>query len=550
MPINYTTIREYIPILEKNEKLVRIKRPINKNTELHPLVRWQFIGLPDNERRAFLFENIIDSKGKQYDSPTLVGGLAASTEIYSLGMNCNPKDIPDKWIYASSNPIKPKLVESSPWEEVHIGNTLSEHEGLGEFPIPISTPGFDNAPYFTASSWITKDPDTGIRNVGNYRAQVKGKLKTATNAGFRTDLGRDWIKYQAKGVPQEAACCLGLPPYISYVSSQKFSHDVDELEVAGALKGEPVELTKCKTIDLEVPTSAEIILEGTISIDAMEPEGPFGESHGFMDPRHLRLVFDIKCIQHRINPIYVSIISQLTPSESGKIRGLGREALIYRHLHNECGISDVLRVGVLDVLVDPGQYIVIQMNKKDMFEPWRALHAAQSFREAMGKIIVAVDADIDPKDPFAVNWAICNRAQPHKDMQIADKKPIAHGPVKILMDGGVPNRYDKEDSALLIDATRKADFPPISLPAKEFMERARGIWEDEGLPKLNPRSPWYGYSLGYWPADCEEEARMAISGEHYETGDKMKKQEVRIKPDDSVTSIPDEWAARRRKEGE
>ena len=169
----YKDLRGLIKALEANNKLVRIKREINKDTELMPLVRWQFRGLPEVDRKAFLFENVVDVSGRRYNLPVLVASHAASREVYAIGMMCKPEEIAEKWVEARRHPIKPRIIDNGPvHEEIHLGDNLLEHDGLEEFPVPISTPGFDNAPYLTAANWITKDPETGIRNIGNYRLRA------------------------------------------------------------------------------------------------------------------------------------------------------------------------------------------------------------------------------------------------------------------------------------------------------------------------------------------------------------------------------------------
>src|SRR5688572_9897284 len=173
----YRDLRVHIEALEERGLLRRITQQINKDTELHPLVRLQFRGLPEARRTAFLFENVVDSRGKRFDIPVLVGGLAASEDVYAIGLQCEPHEIVDRWDRALSNPIEPELRETGPVKEViHRGDSLLEHGGLDEFPVPISTPGFDNAPYFNAACWVTKDPESGARNMGMYRAQIKSPL--------------------------------------------------------------------------------------------------------------------------------------------------------------------------------------------------------------------------------------------------------------------------------------------------------------------------------------------------------------------------------------
>ena len=171
----YEDLREFIAALDAHDKLYRIHRQINKDSELQPLVRWQFRGLPEEARRGFLFDNVTDGKGRKYNCRVLVGGLAGSEAIYCLGLKCQPDEVADRWLYAMDHPIDPIIVGSgSCQEEVHTGDDLLSQGGLLEFAIPMSTPGFDNGPYITAGHWITKDPETGRRNVGNYRGLIKG----------------------------------------------------------------------------------------------------------------------------------------------------------------------------------------------------------------------------------------------------------------------------------------------------------------------------------------------------------------------------------------
>src|SRR3989304_5228537 len=110
----YRDLREHITALEERGKLIRIKREINKDTELMPLVRCQFRGLPEKDRKAFLFENVVDAKGKKYAIPVLVASHAASREVYAIGMKCQPDKISEIWAQARSNPVEPRIVPSGP----------------------------------------------------------------------------------------------------------------------------------------------------------------------------------------------------------------------------------------------------------------------------------------------------------------------------------------------------------------------------------------------------------------------------------------------------
>src|SRR5262245_31635252 len=171
-----TDFQQHLATLEAQGLLVRVDRPINKDTEMHPLVRWQFAGgIPEDQRRAFLFTNVVGADGRKFDMPVVVGALAGSPRIYSLGMGKPVDEIEAAWSNAIANPIPPVRVSSPPCQEVVIkGDALrGPGKGLAALPVPISTPGYDAAPYLTATLAVTRDPETGIQNMGTYRGQLK-----------------------------------------------------------------------------------------------------------------------------------------------------------------------------------------------------------------------------------------------------------------------------------------------------------------------------------------------------------------------------------------
>ena len=490
---------------------------------MHPLVRWQFRGLDEAQRRAFYFENIHDAKGKKYDIPVLIGGLAASQRIYALGLMCKEEEVEDIWSKALEKPIEPILVKDGEAQDVvYQGEELTRRGGLYMLPIPISTPGFDNAPYLTAGCWITKDPDNGVRNMGVYRGQIKGPLKTSIMWGSLKHTAIHWEKCNERGVPLDAAIVIGGPPCITYAAVQPVPYGVDEVALAGGLARSPLEMVKCKTVDLEVPAHADIVIEGRIPSDYLEPDGPFGEAHGYLDPGDLNGVFEVTCITHKRNPIYVSMISQLTPSESSKIKQSAYETLALNHLNKEVGVK-ALRVALYEDLLNR-QVAVIQLKKEKPDDTWRALEALLPSR-VIHKIIACVDEDIDPHDAQSLLWAMANRCQPHRDMRIVPNRPLPWNPIRYVADG---EHYDVTDSTLLVDATLKADFPPVALPKRPYMERAREIWEELELPKLNPRPPWSGYSLGMWPQEAAIQAENAVAGNHSQNAEYSAKKGIKV----------------------
>jgi 4-hydroxy-3-polyprenylbenzoate decarboxylase len=190
--------------------------------------------------------------------------------------------------------------------------------------------------------------------------------------------------------------------------------------------------------------------------------------------------------------------------------------------------------------------IVIQMaNGAREAEVWRALRAASSFNQGVGKICVAVDEDIDPEDATALWWAVCYRSRPAQDVEITGHLEKGHAPpfrgtgIERAAEGRdvVGHGDAADDSGMLINACLKEPWPPISLPTKEHMEKALEIWNELGLPKVRPQQPWYGYSLGQWDEELEEEARLALRGEHYRTGEKVAKR--RVKLSDTRAAQPD-----------
>lgn len=531
----YYDLQEHIHNLEKKGLLIRVTREINKDTQLHPLVRWQYRGgLADADRKAFLFENVVDSKGKKYPIPVAVGALAGNREIYAAGMQCSLEEVRGKWDKAMANPIKPVLVENGAvQEEVHMGaEIISEGGGFDEFPVPISTPGFDNAPYTTCTHWITKDPETGIPNMGNYRGHIKLRNKIGV---FPCGLGQDilvhWQKCKDRGIPLQAALVVGAPPVVSYAAVQKVPYGLDEIELAGGLAGEPIRMVKCKTVDLEVPADAEIVFEGLISTDVWEPEGPFGESHGYMHPRQLNPFMEVNCVTHKKNSMWVSFISQVTPSESSVIKKIGYEPLFTEYLQKTLSIKSVVRVAMHEPLTNLRKVIVIQMRTPKEVDVWRALHAVASYHQGVGKILIAVDEDIDPENMDAVMWAMSYRMKPHQDVEIIKGLVKGHAPPF----SGASDSQDvavhadpANESALLINAILKEPFPPVSLPKREYMEEAKQIWEELGLPSITPQAPWFGYSLGQWDSELEEEAELAVRGEYYLTGEKLATRQVKV----------------------
>jgi 4-hydroxy-3-polyprenylbenzoate decarboxylase len=512
----YPDLHEHIAALREAGLLIEVDREINKDTEMHPLVRWQFRGgIDEEDRKAFLFTNVVDSKGRKFDIPVLVCGLAANHKVYTLGMGVPIDKIKETWIHALNNPVPPNVVTNAPCHDlVFEGDDLLSGNGLDAIPVPISTPGWDNAPYTTLSQYITKDPDSGLQNMGNYRGQVKAQRRLGMNPSLelRPGIYTHWQKYRARGERMPAAVILGAPPVITFTSVLKLPETLDELTVAGGLAGGPINVVRARTVDLLVPAEAEVVVEGYIDTEYLEPEAPFGESHGHVNLQEYNAFMDVTAITRRSDAILTSIISQVTPSESSTIKRVGMEPLFLEHLRDKLGIKGVIGVSMHEPLTNIRKVIIVQV-ERDMprTEIWRALYGAASLHRAAGKFVIAVNDDIDPNNADALFWVMAYRANPALDFEILKHRDQGHGPRSLRNDG--------EDAAVLIDATLKEDFPPISLPKREFMENAKVIWEELGLPELTPQAPWHGYSLGEWSDEFDRAAKLATDGEYFRTGE-------------------------------
>src|SRR5262249_19950301 len=507
----YPDLHEHVLALAEAGSLWRGGEPINKDTEMHPLVRWQFRGgIPEPERKAFLFTQPTDSKRRRYDAAVLVAGLAANREVYRIGFGKPLGAIGETWLAAMAAPIPPRLIEDAPCHEIVVTGRELERDGqaLDGLPVPISTPGWDNAPYLSAGHYITRDPDTGIQNVGNYRGQLKAPRRLGMNPSveLRAGIYAHWRKCKARGEPLPCAVVVGCPPVISYASVQKMADDLDEIAVAGAIAGGPINVVRAKTVDLLVPAEAEIVIEGLINTEVLEPEAPFGESHGYVNLQEYNAFMDVTAITRRRNPILTSFISQVTPSESSVIRRTAMEPVFLNHLQSTLSIRGVTRVAMHEPLTSLYAVIGIQFVRGTPdTEVWRALHGAASLHRFAGKWIIAVDEDIDPGNADALFWAMSYRCQPQTDLHLLPHKDPGHGPRG--------PRDEGETAAVLINAMLKGTFAPVALPKREFMENAKAIWERLGLPPLKPESPWHGYDLGYWPDHLERQARMAVASD-------------------------------------
>lgn len=469
----YADLREYLSALENKGKLKRVKKEVDKDWEVAAVCRQLFKKIPPQKRPALLFENV-----KGFQIPIVAGVLGASKEIYAIGLETDSVEgINQKWDRALENPLAPRMVSTGPCKEnIWHGDQVD----LFKLPVPIWTVGEDPGPFFTSPYVITKDPETGNRNVGTYRMQVKGRNKTGFLIGVRQDAAWHLRQNNRQNKPTPVAVVIGTDPSIGYVSVSKMSEALDEFAVAGALRGAPVDLVRCETVPLEVPATAEIVLEGEIPPNALENEGPFGEYTGYMGPAGDQPFFNVKCMTFRNNPVYQAFISQMPPSESSCIRGIGREWPLFKHLKH------TLRFPIKDLRLKEaggsGAYVVVSLHKQFEGQVRQLMYGIWSMRTGFGKITVVVDDDIDIQDDFAIDWALSWRVRPDRDVYIErDVQAVGLDPSQ--GPPTVPQHHPSRQvgSRVAIDATRKHDYPAVSLPPKEHLDRIARNWKEYGI---------------------------------------------------------------------
>ena len=527
-------LQEHLARLTERGLVTVIGKPINKDTELHPLARWQFQGgLRDEERRAFLFTNVVGAKGEKYDIPVLVGGLAASPEIYAAGLGVPVGDIGKVWVKAMAEPVQPVLVNDGPCQQiVETGDDL-KRSGLASLPVPISTPGFGSAPYLTATLCVTKDPDSSIQNMGTYRAALKANDRLGVRMASRLSGAGGYLHWQKyKKLKREMPCAIvvGCAPAVLFTGPQKLAIDVDEMAVAGGLMGAPVRTVRCKTVDLVVPADSEIVIEGLIDTDLLEPEGPFGESHGHVALEDFNMSMRVTAITRKRKPVFLSIVSQVTPSESSVLKKVAYEPMFLEHLRHVLGIRGVTRVVMHEPLTNLRKVIFVQFARgTPRTEVWRGMQGAASLQAQCGKLVIAVSDDIDPENANAIFWSMAYRSDFNTDVLTMPYRSAGHGP---------KSGRAAEEGTLMIDATLKSVMPPLALPAEEYMRRAHKLWQELDLPRITPQSPWHGYELGDWAPEWTAFAQAAVRGDWRASGENtFARRHGNLKPETPVRGV-------------
>jgi UbiD family decarboxylase len=425
----FRDLREFLTLLDSKKDLLRVKKPVDTRFEISAYIR----KTSDRRGPAVFFEKV-----KGHDIP-VVGGVFATRERAFLALECGPQNYVNKFQSALEHPIPLRLVRTGACKEVI---RKGAEVDLSALPIPIFSEK-DPAPFITLGLVISKDPETGKKNTSIYRLQVKGPNRLGIMA---QQLTLQLSKAEAKGEGLPVAIAIGTDPVLPLASQWQAPYGTDEMELAGALRGEAVEVVKAETVDLEVPATAEIVIEGTILPNVREVEGPFGEVSGYYTPANPKPVIEVSAITHRKNPIYQAALTGMPTTENHVLKQIPLEATYYWELKRQHpGVTAVHFPSAGTV----GFIVVIAMKQAQEFEARNVIATMLGTRR--NKIIIVVDDDVDIYDMEKVLWAVATRSQPDEDVVIFPRLTAS------AMDPSV--RRLRVGAGLGIDATKPFGQP-------------------------------------------------------------------------------------------
>ncbi|HEY7167586.1 MAG TPA: UbiD family decarboxylase [Candidatus Binatia bacterium] len=429
----FKDLREFLTLLDEKGELLRTRKPVDVKFEISSYIR----KTSDEQGPALLFHNVRNSK-----MPVL-GGVFATRERAFLALETTPQDYVNKFHNALDHLVQPRLVSDAPCKEViYTGKDVD----LGRLPIPIFSEK-DPAPFITLGLSMSRDPKTGGKNTSIYRLQVKGRNRLGIMA---QQLVRQLVEAEGLGKGLPIAIAIGTDPVLPLATQWMAPYGTDELALAGALRREAVEVVKAETVDLEVPATAEIIIEGTVLPNVREEEGPFGEVSGYYTPSNPKPIIEISAITHRKDAIYQAALTGMPTTENHILKQLPLEASFYWQLKKEFpGVTAVHFPAAGTV----GMTCVIAMKQAYDCEARNVIAAMIGTRR--NKITIVVDDDVDIFDMEKVWWAIATRTQADEDIIIFPRV------VATAMDPSV--RKLRVGSSLGIDATKPFGqrFPEI-----------------------------------------------------------------------------------------
>ncbi|QIE48153.1 UbiD family decarboxylase (plasmid) [Pseudohalocynthiibacter aestuariivivens] len=388
------TFRELIHYLDERQELAVVDRQVNPKHELTAVMRHMQAG-PNN---ALMFRNVAGS-----DIP-VVTNVFGYRRTVAAALGLEEKDLLRTLVSQEARGLPVDRVDSAPAQEVV---TLAPDIDVARDIPQVVFSEHDAGAYITAGVLIAPHPETGAYNASWNRCQLVGKDKLRVRMMPPQHLGRYHAEAEAKGQNLPCAIVIGAPPGLMFSAASKVPYDADELEVAGAWQGKPLRVTRCKTIPVDVPADAEMVIEGEVIADIREDEGPFGEFTDSYVPVMKNHVFKVTAITRRSDAIYHTILAGGT--EDLNLVGVPIQTEIYKKVSSF--------VPQIKDIATPGYVFgcVISINKQNEDQARNAVLAALG-GYSWTKIVVVVDEDVDPFNAADVLWAIQTRSTPDTDV--------------------------------------------------------------------------------------------------------------------------------------
>ena len=399
----YHSLTEFIEQLETDNELVRIKEPVSPILEIAEIT--DRVSKQSGGGKALLFENVEGSS-----MPVLINALGSTQRMgTALGVNDIEKIARNIEKYLKIAPpssladkikLLPMLLQAAAFPPKIVGKTKAlcqevvftgDDVDLDIIPILQCWPG-DAGRFITFPIVINRSADQKLRNVGLYRMQVFDKKTTAMHWHIHKDGAHFFHEYRKQNKTMEVAVAIGADPAVCYAASAPLPYGIDEFLLAGFIRKAPVPLVKCKTVDLEVPATAEIVLEGFIDPADMRLEGPFGDHTGYYSQDGDYPVFHVTAITHRKNPVYLTTIVGKPPQEDFYM-GKATERIflpLMRTQLPEIVDMNMPAEGVFHNLV------IVSIDKRFPMQARRLMHALWGMGQmSFVKIIIVVDGSVD-----------------------------------------------------------------------------------------------------------------------------------------------------------
>jgi 4-hydroxy-3-polyprenylbenzoate decarboxylase len=362
--------------------------------------------------------------------------------------------------------LMPKTVKDAPCQEI-----VKTDGGLDELPVLTTWPE-DGGPFITLPLVITRDPETGMRNIGTYRMQVYDRRTTGMHWQRHKGGAQHHRVAERMGKRLEVAVALGADPVLQYCATAPMPEGLDELMLAGVLSKRRVEMVKCRTVDLEVPAQAQIILEGYVEPGERRREGPFGDHTGLYSLADDFPVFHMTCMTMRKSPVYVTTVVGIPPMEDYYL-GMASERIflpILRKTLPEIVDMHFPASGIFH------NFVLVSIDKRYPGHARKVMHAFWGLGQLMfSKCIVVVDKDVNVQDPAEVAWIAGTHVDPSRDIQIVT------GPVDDLDDAAIAPAFGGK---MGVDATRKLpsegmtrEWPKRLVTSDAAARKAAAIWE-------------------------------------------------------------------------